>query len=476
MIPLLFMPFILGLFALFMKGEERRSIRRKMLISGALLHNMGTVSLLFFRWPDIFGDYIRIDDVGLIFLFLISAIFTLVAFYSLGYFPLKRKTLDGESGGHIYVSCMLFFLTAMTLSASTTHIGLLWIAIEATTLASAPLVYYRQNKRSLEAAWKYLLICSVGIAIALLGVFFVAASTRGTGAELSLSSLVAHAKELDPDLLRIGFILVLVGFGTKMGLAPLHNWLPDAHSEAPSPISALLSGTLLNCALLGILRFYQICISAGLGSFAGRLLVVFGLISLFVAAVFISYQKDYKRLLAYSSVEHMGIIAIGFGIGADFASFLHVVGHSLTKTLLFLTAGNILVLYRTKMVSEVSGLLKTSAPTGIMFLMGSLAIVGLPPFLPFISEFLILRDGISGGNVIAMTLYLIFLGIIFVTMSRSVLKMVQGKKKELIWGELPKMVLVPPMILAVAVLSAGLYLPRYVSILLENAARMMNIL
>lgn len=477
MILIILIPFIFGIVTLlFTKGDSKRSVRRKILISAALLHNLGSLSLLFSdKWMT-FGHYIHVDKLGLIFLLLLSAIFTLVSFYSLGYFPLARKTDDNETGGHIYVSCMLLFLTAMTLSISTTHIGILWVAIEGTTLASAPLIYYRQNKRSLEAAWKYLLICSVGIAIALLGVFFVAASTRNTGADLFISSLIGHAKNLDVNLLRIGFIFVLIGFGTKMGLAPMHNWLPDAHSEAPSPISALLSGTLLNCALLGILRFYQICVAAGLAPFAERLLIIFGLFSLFIAAVFITYQKDYKRMLAYSSIEHMGVIVLGVGIGADFAAMLHVVGHSLTKALLFLVAGNILILYRSKMVSDVNGLLRTSTPTGVLLVIGGLAIVGSPPFLPFISEFLILRQGIYSGNAVAMGLYLLFLGIIFVSMSKAIFKMAFGKKRDSVPGELPRLVLVAPSLLAIAVFLMGLYLPQGVSMLVENAANILKTL
>jgi hydrogenase-4 component F len=399
-----------------------------------------------------------------------SFIFTMVSFYSLGYFPINRTLDKQEAGGHIYVACMLFFLSAMTLAVSTLHLGVLWIAIEGTTLASAPLIYYRQNKRSLEAAWKYLLICSVGIALALLGVFFIAAGAQEIGIDLFLPQLIEHAKELNPAILRLGFIFILVGFGTKMGLAPLHNWLPDAHSEAPSPISALLSATLLNCALLGIIRFYQICLSAGLDNFAGRLLIVFGMMSLLVAAIFITFQKDYKRLLAYSSIEHMGIIAIAIGIGATFAGLLHVVGHSLAKTLLFLTAGNILTIYKTKNISDISGLLKTSFSTGVLFIAGGFAIAGLPPFLPFLSEYLILAAGINRGHLVLMVFYLLFLSIIFVWISKIIIKIVQGSKRENVTGILPKMMIIPSTILAIIVLMMGLYLPRSIACLIEAAA------
>ncbi|MBF0104708.1 MAG: NADH dehydrogenase FAD-containing subunit [Deltaproteobacteria bacterium] len=462
---------LLAFLALGMKDERWRPLLKKIMISGALLHNAATIALFFFRQQVAWKDYVSVDDISIIFTALISIIFTMVAIYSTSYLPLRRLSEVNESGMNIYVACMLFFLATMTLAVSTLHIGVLWIAIESTTLASAPLIYYRQNKRSLEAAWKYLLICSVGIALALLGIFFVVASTRGTGANLSLGSLIANARQFNPGLLRLGFILILIGFGTKMGLAPMHNWLPDAHSEAPSPISALLSATLLNCALLGIIRFFQICVAAGLAKFASDLLIIFGLFSLFVAAVFISFQKNYKRLLAYSSVEHMGIIALGMGIGADFASLLHVVGHSLTKALLFLTAGNILLLYKTKLAPDVSGLLRTSRPTGVLFTAGCLAVLGLPPFLPFISEFLILQKGISGGYTMAMVLYLLFLGIIFVSVTKTILPMVRGKQKISVNMKLPATLILPPMILLLIVVFLGIYLPHNVASLVDLAAR-----
>ncbi|MBI2091645.1 MAG: NADH dehydrogenase FAD-containing subunit [Deltaproteobacteria bacterium] len=472
---IILLPLFLGIVTFILKGHEHRIIRRKLLITGALLHNAGVVTLFFV--PDFFSfsPYIQVDKIGFLFLILTSFIFTLIAFYSLGYFPLKRLETAAESGGHIFVSCMLFFLAAMTLAISTTHVGILWIAVESTTLASAPLIYYRQSKRSLEAAWKYLLICSVGIAIALLGIFFVAAASKGTGSELSLQSLTKNGMLLNKQLLRMGFILILIGFGTKMGLAPMHNWLPDAHSEAPSPISALLSGALLNCAFLGVLRFYQICESAGLEAFANKLFIFFGLFSLFMAAIFITAQKDYKRLLAYSSIEHMGIIALSIGIGANFAGMLHVVAHSLTKVLLFLAAGNILILYRTKYVSEVNGLLRTSPSTGILFAIGGLAIAGAPPFLPFISEFLVLKHGLLTGHYYAMFLYLLFLGVIFVSMSKTVFRMVYGKKRDLIWGELPKTMFVPLAAAAAAIVMLGIYLPEKVALLIETAGQALKI-
>ena len=366
---LLIIPVLLGILSLLSRAETRRKFRRFVLSITAFLHLMLTASFHFFPVAQEKQGFFSLDPLGLLFLSVTSLLFLLVSLYAWGYFHHERKVVK-EGVSHLFTPCMLFFLTAMTLTSVTHHLGVLWVAIEGTTLASAPLIYYHHHEKALEATWKYLLICSVGIALALLGLFFVAAASGGHGSDLNVTSLMSHGKILEPRWLRVGFILVLVGFGTKMGLAPMHAWLPDAHSEAPSPVSALLSGALLNCAFLGILRFYQVCLAANLGHFMSRLFILFGLLSLFIAAAFIIKQRDYKRMLAYSSVEHMGILALGIGVGSGFGGLLHVVNHSLAKALLFLTAGQILIAYRTKMTSEVHGLLRKLPLTGVLLGLG----------------------------------------------------------------------------------------------------------
>lgn len=475
-VALVALPILLGLLTLFIRGEAKRRLRRFFLVVGAVFHFGGVISLHLRSTENLLQGFIQIDALGLLFLTIISLLFFLVAIYSLGYFQHEREKYTEEGVSHLYVPCMLFFLAAMTLATLASQVGVLWIAIEGTTIASAPLIYYHRHHQALEAAWKYLLMCSVGIAIALLGIFFVIASGKGSVTDLSFSTFIANAASLDHRWLRIGFILILVGFGTKMGLAPLHNWLPDAHSEAPSQVSALLSGALLNCAFLGILRFYQVLMAAGLSDFAQKLLVCFGLISLFVAAVFITGQRDYKRMLAYSSVEHMGIMALGVGWGVQFGTLLHVINHSLTKGLLFLTAGQILIAYRTKNAFEVRGLLKTVPESGWLFLIGGLAIAGSPPFSPFISEFLILRGGLNQGYWLSSFFYLLFLGIIFVSMSRIVLRMVQGERQQLSFRHesSSRLIFFPPILLALLVLVFGLYLPAPMISFLQAAAHLIG--
>ncbi|MDE2290517.1 MAG: NADH dehydrogenase FAD-containing subunit, partial [Elusimicrobia bacterium] len=326
--------------------------------------------------------------------------------------------------------CLLLFLATMTLACESRNLGLFWVATEATTLSSAPLIFFHRHHRSLEATWKYLLLCSVGIAVALLGNAFLAAAAPGVPADLDL--LLLHARGLDPLWLKGAFILFLVGYGTKMGLAPMHTWLPDAHSESPSLVSALLSGALLNCSFLGILRGQELLAAAGLADFGRGLLVPFGLLSMAVAAVFIQGQADYKRMLAYSSVEHMGILALGVGLGGAgvFGAMLHAVNHAVVKAMLFLCAGNILAAYKTKSARDVKGVLRALPVSGVLWVAGFLAITGAPPFGPFLSELTILKAAADQGRMWVAAGYLGCLCLVFIGMATPMLGMAQGPSPE----------------------------------------------
>jgi hydrogenase-4 component F len=291
--------------------------------------------------------------------------------------------------------------------------------------------------------------------------------------------LQAHAADLNPVWLKAAFVLFVVGYGTKMGLAPMHNWLPDAHSEAPSVVSALLSGALLNCAFLAVLRFHGILSAAGLGDFSGQILVLFGFISMATAAIFLIRQTDAKRMLAYSSIEHMGILALGAGIGGAAASgaLLHAVNHSLTKAMLFLTAGNLMHFYQTKDILKIRGVLKLAPVTGMLWIAGFLAIAGFPPFGLFLSEFIILKEALESGRWLVASGYLLTLGVIFVALTRIVLAMSFGAHpdpdhsrtdglsiREKAWSVLPGIAL------AAAVLVLGLYVPPQFWQCIKNAA------
>ena len=296
-----------------------------------------------------------------------SFIFLFIAVYAISY--MNETEMQSE---HIFISCMLMFLGTMSMVTLADHPIVLWIAIEATTLVSAPLIFINRSKEALEATWKYVLICSVGIALALLGCFFItlAMDIKDIDAPLTFSSLNAVAGQLDPIWLKAGFIFVMIGFGTKMGLAPMHTWLPDAHSQAPSPASALLSGALLNCAFLGIYKVHTLMYVAGLGAYSSNILIGFGLVSMLVAGIFILNQPDYKRMLAYSSVENMGVIAFGVGIGgiALYGAILHLIHHSLIKSSLFLSAGNILLGFGSRLVKRTGNLARLFPKTFVVLL------------------------------------------------------------------------------------------------------------
>jgi hydrogenase-4 component F len=436
-----------------------------------------------------FGEWLRLDDLGRVFLSITSALFLASAFYAVGYLGRegigpRRDFEEGEffadAPERVFVGCLLLFLAAMNLVIVSQHMGLLWVAVEATTLASAPLIYFHRHHRSLEAAWKYLLICSVGIALALLGTFFLAVAASGPGDSqipLVLGDLTASASRLNPVWMRAALIFLLVGYGTKMGLAPLHTWLPDAHSESPSLVSALMSGALLNCAFLGILRACQISGAAGDGRFMAGLMIVLGLLSMAFAAGLILGQSDYKRMLAYSSVEHMGILALAVGLGGDgrYGAMLHAVNHSLTKGCLFLVAGNVLAVYRTKSALEVRGMMRVIPWSAVLWIAGFLAITGSPPFGAFLSEMTILKAALDGGHRLVAILYLGLLVTIFIGMLSIVLRMVQPgddatDSRIAATVREGSSALLPPLALASAVLILGLYVPPALRDLLARAA------
>lgn len=373
-------------------------------------------------------EFMGLDPLGHLFVTLISVLFAATALHFVGY---HRAELISQ---RIFLACMLGLLSSLSLVCVSQNLGLLWVALEASTLAATPLIYFHLGARALEATWKFLLMNSVGIALALLGVFCTALATMPAGERISLAigDLVQHAPRLDAAWLRAGFLLALVGYGTKMGLAPLHSWLPDAHGEAPAPISALLSGAVLNAAFLAILRTYQICSAAGLGAFAGGWLITLGLFSMAVAGVFVVGQRHFKRLLAYSSVEHMGILAIAAGLGsaASYASMLHAFHNVLYKGSLFLLAGLVGHLYGGYQIADIRGALHRHPLCGVLLLAALCAILGLPPFGLFYSEIGIMFAAGRTGHWWTLAGFVLFLCMVFVGMVTAVLPMVFGDPPE----------------------------------------------
>jgi hydrogenase-4 component F len=484
---LVLIPACAGIVAFFV-GSDR--IRRGLLISAAVAHTVLSLATWVVAPEPAMGAWLAEDPLGRLIETLTSLLFLAVSLYAVAYLREERSQphSDFEEGFIFsnareasFTGCLLLFLAAMTLVAVSQELALLWVAIEATTLASAPLIYFHRHHRSLEATWKYLLICSVGIALALLGIFFLAVAGTdpdGSSIGLMMQDLRLNAHHLNVPWFKAAFVLLLVGYGTKMGLAPFHVWLPDAHSEAPSVASALLSGALLNCAFLGILRAQEISVAAGLADFSGRLLLIFGLLSMAVAAVFISGQTDYKRMLAYSSVEHMGILAVGVGLGgaAVFGAVLHVINHSLTKAMLFLVAGNLLAVYRTKNTGGIAGALSVMPVSGALWLLGLFAITGSPPFGPFLSEFTILKAALDQGQTLVALVYLAILAVILAAMAAPALAMVQGMPSEHVVPARSRSAAlnVVPAMLGIVVFVLGVYVPPVLTRALRQAAHLLG--
>jgi hydrogenase-4 component F len=343
------------------------------------------------------------DSLSALMVITIAGVGFAAALFSVGYLHADLAAghvPGGPAGVRWYFFGFHVFVWTMLATVTVASLGLLWVSIEATTLASALLVGFYRTKAALEAAWKYLILCTVGITLALFGVILthLAASAGGvTG--LDWTVLMASSDQLDPALMRLAFAFVLVGFGTKAGFAPLHTWLADAHSQAPSPVSAVLSGVLLSCAFYGILRFHTLTVTVTETAFSSRLLLLFGVLSVAVAVPFLIVQRDLKRLLAYSSVEHMGLLAVAMGIGGPlgiYAGLLHLINHAVTKTLLFIIAGTLVQRFGTRRMSAIRGVIQVAPWLGWGLLLGVLALAGAPPAGIFISELGIITAGFAG--------------------------------------------------------------------------------
>jgi hydrogenase-4 component F len=378
----------------------------------------GTVSL----W----NGFFYADSLSALVILLTASVALVCSTYSIGYLRDDQDSgaLGDDPSGIAQITQLRMYYTltpllvfSMLFMAVSNNLGVMWVAMEATTLASIFLVTFYGKVTSIEAAWKYAIIGGVGLSMALFGTLVAYyAGHRLAGSEalsgLNWSVLAQHAAQLDKTSMRLAFILVLLGYGTKAGLAPMHTWKPDAYSEAPVPSAAILSSALLNCALYCLIRFY-ILTSRCLGAeYPGRLLLLFGLLSMGVAVPFVLVQRNFRRLLAYSTIDHSGIMAIALGLGGAMGSLglmLHMTFHTIAKSLLFLSAGNVYQHFRTDLFSEIKGSVIRAMPlTGIVILMALLAIIGMPPFSLFQSEFLIVRAALEGGHLLTVALFVLF--------------------------------------------------------------------
>ncbi len=428
------------------------------------------------------GRYLPADDLTAFFLISLAFILGLVIVYSVGYLqhvPEERFA----SSRWFYALFFLFVLTIVAVYLSA-NLGLLWILMEATTLASALLVGFYNTEGAVEAGWKYLIVCTVGLAFALFGTIalYMAAVKSGIDARSALdwATLMRMAPSLRPaqDLVKLAFVFLAVGYGTKVGFAPMHSWLPDAHAEAPSPVSAMLSAALLNCAMYGLLRCDAITARAIGSSFSHHLLLFFGGFSLVVAGLLMLVQRDLKRLLAYSSVEHMGIIATGVGLGGPlglYGALLHTFNHSLAKSMLFFAAGNVRENFGTLRMERIGGMARALPLTSATLVVGACAITGMPPFGLFVSEFAILSEAFSQSHLVVAILMLGALSLVFGAILFHFLHMLCGDpigEPAMPSGRRSELAVIA--ICAACLLFLGLHVPPSLQTLLHNAVQVLQ--
>lgn len=423
------------------------------------------------------GGWLQVDALGAVFLLATGLLYAAGAVFSVGYLRGGAHRHGFTGYARRYYALLNLFGWTMLLVPLTSDFGTLWVAIELTTVVSVLLVALDRTDAALEAAWKYVLIASVGLGIALLGVVVLyAAGTRQLGGAYvpRFDRYLEAGRALPTVPVEFAFLLAVVGFGTKVGFAPLHTWLPDAHSEAPSPVSALLSGALLANTFYAILRFYQVTVAAGGGEFPGRVLLVFGTVSLVVAGLFVLRQENYKRLLAYSTIEHMGVIALGIGFGMPIAiagALFHVLNHAAAKGLAFFGSGSLLRRYDSKEIDGVRGAGRALPLSGPMFLAAALALGGLPVSGVFRSEFQIVSGGFSRPEYVWVTLLIVlvnvaFFGVVF-SAGRMVLTPADSGTSR---GETSAWMVAGMAACLAVVVGLGLYEPSGLASLLQHAA------
>jgi hydrogenase-4 component F len=372
------------------------------------------------------GTWLRLDPLDTLVLGQVSGVYLLASLYAPGYLRLRA-----QRDNRVFCGVITLFLGTLSLGILARHLGLMWVGVETATLTAAPLLYFNQNRGSIEATWRYLLVGSVGIAMALLGSFFLAYAALYARLDTSLffDDLAAQATHLSKPWLHAAIILLFVGYGTKMGLAPMHTWKPDAYGEAPGLVGTLLAGGMTSCAFLAILRVVRLAALAGDLAFVREILLVLGLLSMATAGVFMVRQNDFKRTLAWSSIEHMGILVLGIGLGGPgvFGALFHMVNNGFTKGVLFLSAGNIHRAFGSKLVSQVSGAIVRTPASGTLLLLGFFAVTGAPPFGPFFSELTILDAALGQGHPWIAAMFLLCLLVVFVGMGTTLLQVVQGQ-------------------------------------------------
>ena len=455
---LIFLP-LAGLLAVWLAGDRLR-VHVSSINLVALLHCAATVLLWVYPELDEFAavnHLIGQDMLSKTVLSVVSLLFLLSGLQTIKYFPMVRQRFVENAekflSPQLVAICLLGFLSSMTLVVSSRNFGLLWVAMEATTLASAPLIIFHRSGNSLEAMWKYVLICSVGIGFALFGTMLLAIA--GSGSHAGMDMMQLGLSQLHPEWYKAAFVFMLAGYGTKMGLAPFHSWMPDAYSEAPGVLSVLSSGALLACSFLGIVRVLDVA-PGETKEFCTNLMITFGVVSLALAAFFIVRQNDYKRMLAYSSIEHMGLVAIMWALGGYLIALIHIIVHALLKVVLFMTADNIQLACNTQKINAVSGLLGVIRRNGVNYILAILLLCGMPPSPLFLTE----MELIKKANPVLGGVILILLFVVFAGMTNYALRMTMGNRSSCAIAEgevkqLERLSRIPVLILLL-VLAAGI--------------------
>jgi len=475
----LFLPIATGLTSMF---QTTTVAIKTVNLTGSILISSSLVAIVYKITVEGAFSYkmLYVDHLSAVLLSILAVLIVTSMLFSISY---MEKDL---ANGHItftmlrrYYGLLNVLIVTLISVLIVGNLGLMWVAVEATTLASAFLVAFYFNHSALEAAWKYIMVCTVGICLALLGttlLYYAQVSVVGSDFQaLNWLELKKMSSELDPAITKLAFVFILVGYGTKVGLAPMHTWLPDAHSQAPAPISALLSGVVLSCAAYAIMRNLIVVQAVIQHGFLEYLLIGFGIFSIAIAIPFILVQHDLKRLLAYSSVEHMGIVILGIGIGTTwsiYGALLHMMNHALAKSALFYMAGVITQEYQTKNIARIRGLVSTMPLVGTLFIIAILAITGTPPFGIFISKFIIIGAAFASGRALLGSGVLLLLAGIFAGMMYYCLTMA--------FGSTPKyraahVTIGTPALMAMVIsigliIVTGLYIPTWLNDMLYRAA------
>jgi hydrogenase-4 component F len=484
LIAIIVVPFIVAVTAYFLPVRVSRLLT---VVSGAITFglSLALVPTAAAHAQVTAGSVLRVDALSVVFLVATTFLYGATAVFACGYLHLDEGPAGERYGRRFYAGINLF-CWSMAAVPLVNGLALLWVAIEITTVISALLVAIDDTDGATEAAWKYVLIASLGLGIALFGtiiMYYAGSTVFGSAYDLSYVKLLAGAHGFPPDVVRLAYVLAVLGFGTKMGLVPVHTWLPDAHSEAPTPISALLSGSLLAVSFYAILRYFQIAVRTLGPTFPRNVLLIFGLASLLLAALYLLSQRDLKRLLAYSSVEHMGILAIGMSFGAPIAVvgvLLHVLAHAAAKGTAFFGAGSVVRKFGTKDMAKIRGGIGALPWSGPMLVAAILALSAMPPFGIFRSEFLIVAGGLSDPRDAVAAVFVVLVTVAFFGLSWFTTQTmltpdgavdVEGSVGSvLVKGEVSTWIVVSMALGLVALVILGVHLPSQLSHLLTRAA------